>query len=74
MENTIHINHQVINVDIHLILDRAIDTINILTEFVFEELEEVEYSHYIIMIVSLKNLFGVSDEESRREDLMIHLQ
>jgi hypothetical protein len=74
MENTIHINHQVINIDIHLILDRAIDTINILTEFVFEELEEVEYSHYIIMIVSLKNLFGVSDEESRREDLMIHLQ
>jgi hypothetical protein len=37
---------------------------------ILEEFEEVENAH--VLVVSIKNLFGEYDEESRREDLMQH--
>ena len=48
MEDTIQINHEIINIDTSLIFDRVVDFIDFVGESISKELEEIEDPHFYL--------------------------
>jgi hypothetical protein len=50
MEDTIQINHEVVNINVDLSFDRVVDFIDFVGESIPEELEEIEDSHFYLLV------------------------
>ena len=63
MEDTIQINHEVVNINVDLSFDRVVDFIDFVGESIPEELEEIEDSHFICLWGGEIRLFYITNKK-----------